>query len=163
MGDKIVKAIKQQPELAAAPSRTPAVYSGNVMSINTQTASGSEYALIMVRSKSSADGESVDIQETPVGIFVDPGSFASVLDSNDNKAGLAIGDLVSFVGTGLYEGKTSLGERVVHKVAGFEPESLTVVLKKRTYANESPVAKTTGGVAMALKDVASALADFLNR
>lgn len=158
-----MKAIKNNEALGAAPSRTPVIYSGNVMSINTQTASGSEYALIMVRSKADASGNAVDINETPVGIFVDPGSFENILDGNDNKVGLAIGDLISFVGTGLYEGKTSLGERVVHKVAGFEQESLTVVLKKRTYADETPVAKTTGGVAMALKDVASALADFLNR
>jgi len=153
----------KQAEFAAAPSRTPVIYSGNIMSINTQTASGAEYALIMVRSKASADGEAVEINEVPVGIFVDAGTFNGVLDANDNQVGLSVGDLVSFVGTGLYEGKTSLGERIVHKVAGFEPESLTVVLKKRSYADEQPIAKTTGGVAMALKDVANALADFLNR
>ena len=155
------KIIKQ--ELGAAPSRTPAIYAGNVMSINLNTASGAEYALIMVRSKASADGEAVDIPETPVGIFAEPGTFEGVLDANDNQVGVNVGDLVSFVATGLYEGKTSLGDRPVFKAAGFEDESLTVVLKKRAYADETPVGKTGGGVAMALKDVASALGDFLRR
>ena len=157
-----MKNVKQQ-ELGAAPSRTPAIYAGNIMSINLNTASGAEYALIMVRSKTSANGEAVDIPEVPVGIFMDQGTLDGALDANENQVGIGVGDLVSFVGTGLYEGKTSLGDRPVFKAAGFEAESLTVVLKKRAYADETPVSKTQGGVAMALKDVASALSDFLRR
>lgn len=157
------KTTKKAEQATAAPSVAPKIYSGNIMSINLNTASGAEYALIMVRSKADADGNAVEINEVPVGIFVDAGTFANVLDANDNQVGLSVGDLVSFVANSLYEGKTTLGDRAVFKAAGFEPESLTVVLKKRSYADETPVAKTTGGVAMALKDVASALGDFLKR
>jgi len=157
-----MKATKNE-ALGAAPAATPKVYSGNVMSINPETKSGAEYILVMVRSKTEASGESVDIQETPVGLFMDQGTLEGALDANENQVGIGVGDLVSFVATGLYEGKTSLGDKIVFKAAGFEAESLTVVLKKRAYADESPVAKTAGGVAMALKDVASALSDFLRR
>lgn len=157
-----MKATKNE-ALGAAPAATPKVYSGNVMSINPETKSGAEYILVMVRSKTEASGESVDIQETPVGLFMDQGTLDGALDANENQVGIGVGDLVSFVATGLYEGKTSLGDKIVFKAANFEQESLTVTLKKRAYADESPVAKTGGGVAMALKDVASSLADFLRR